>query len=48
MAFNPGKSKFGALRAAFEEKHVREWMNSVRLVRERCRLLPGGSRGPPG
>lgn len=31
IGYNPSKGKFAKMRSAFEEKHVREWMSSVRL-----------------
>lgn len=36
IAFNPSKSKYANLKSAFEEKHVKQFLDSVRLV-----SLPG-------
>lgn len=32
IAFNPSKSKYASLRSAFEETHVKQFLDSVRLV----------------
>lgn len=55
IAFNPSKSKYASLRSAFEEKHVQQFLDSVRLVSLRLgtrRLHPAnqhaqGLRAPP-
>ncbi|GAB4823313.1 hypothetical protein N2152v2_010359 [Parachlorella kessleri] len=41
IAFNPTKRKYATLKAAFEEHHVQEWMENVRLGFERVSDVEG-------
>ncbi|KAL4458959.1 hypothetical protein ABPG75_013824 [Micractinium tetrahymenae] len=41
IAFNPAKSKYANLKSAFEEKHVKQFLDSVRLGFERVADVSG-------
>ncbi|KAL4431619.1 hypothetical protein ABPG77_001461 [Micractinium sp. CCAP 211/92] len=41
IAFNPSKSKYASLRSAFEETHVKQFLDSVRLGFERVSDVSG-------